>query len=142
MRDTALASLFVILAVSGAAAEDLDAVQTLNDGLTAAFNSGDSARLAQLYTDDAVLLPPGAELIKGKQKIEDYFRVALPTVTNSKFAAVQSKRLGDADVLEIGSFTARTTGADSQSIKGKFIIHWRKLASDWKIEADIWNVDN
>src|SRR5436190_1784527 len=125
MRNTALASLFVILAASGARAEDLHAVQTLNDGLAAAFNSGDSGRLAQLYADDAVLLPPGAALIKGKPKIEEYYRAALPTVTDSKFSAVESKSLGNADVLEIGTFTAKTAGSDSQPIKGKFVIHWR-----------------
>jgi uncharacterized protein (TIGR02246 family) len=142
MRNIALASLFVILVASGARAEDLHHVQTLNDGLAAAFNSGDSGRLIQLYADDAVLLPPSAELIKGKQKIEDYYRAALPTVTNSKFSADEASSLGDADVLEIGTFTAKTAGSDSRPIKGKFVIQWRKVASDWKIHADIWNADN
>ena len=115
MRNTALASLFVILAASGARAEDLHAVQALNDGLAAAFNSGDSGRLAQLYAEDAVLLPPGAELIKGKPKIEDYYRAALPTVTDSKFSAVEAKSLGDADVVEVGTFAAKTAGSELAS---------------------------
>ena len=142
MRNTALASLFVILAASGARAEDLDAVQALNDGLAAAFNSGDSGRLAQLYAEDAVLLPPGAVMIKGKPKIDDYYRAALPSVTDSTFGAVEAKSLGDADVIEVGTFAAKTAGSDSRPVKGKFVIHWRKVAGDWKIEADIWNLDD
>ena len=27
-------------------------------------------------------------------------------------------------------------------IEGKFVIHWRKMAGDWKIDADIWNTDD
>jgi uncharacterized protein (TIGR02246 family) len=141
MRNTAWASLFLILAASGARADDLSSVQALNDGLAAAFNSGDSGRLAQLYAEDAVLLPPGAALIKGKQKIEGYYQAALPTVTNSKFSALESKSLGDADILEAGTFTAKAAGAHSKPIQGKFVILWRKVATDWKIATDIWNVD-
>ena len=58
MRQAAIASVFLVGLINGAESEDLQVVQALNDGLAAAFNGGDSVRIAQLYAEDAILMPP------------------------------------------------------------------------------------
>jgi ketosteroid isomerase-like protein len=40
-------------------AQDKALIQGLNDKFAQAFNEGNAAAVAALYTDDAVILPPG-----------------------------------------------------------------------------------
>lgn len=39
----------------------------------AAFNKGDAKAVAAFYTDDAILLPPSHEIVKGPASIEKFF---------------------------------------------------------------------
>jgi len=45
-------------------------IEKLNDVWTAAFNKGDAAAVAALYTEDAYVLPPGSAMVKGRAAIE------------------------------------------------------------------------
>jgi len=40
------------------------AIQKLDDQYATAFNTGDAAAIASLYKDNAVILTPGAEMVK------------------------------------------------------------------------------
>jgi len=142
MRRAALAFLAIVLSTAGAKSDDLQIMQTLSDRLAAAFNSGDSARIAQLYSEDAILMPPGAKMIKGRDGVEKYWRTAVRTVMDSKLTAVELKSIDQAGAQEIGSFTARSRGAHPREIDGKFVILWRKAGDDWQVAVDIWNANN
>jgi len=142
MRCAALAFLAIILSAAGARSDDLQVMQTLSDRLAAAFNSGDSARIAQLYTEDAILMPPGAKTIKGRDGVEEYWSVEAHTVTDTKLTAVEVTSTDQAQAQEIGSFTARSRGARPREIGGKFVILWRKAGDDWQVAVDIWNANN
>src|SRR5262245_15452383 len=122
MRIAIYPALFLVLVVSTAKADDLQSAQTLNDGLAAAFNSDDGARLTETYTDDALLCPPGAKLIKGKDGIAQYYRTALRTITDTKFTATTARTVGDAELIEVGTFTSKTAGKHPRPIAGKFMI--------------------
>ena len=141
MRGAVVALLSLIVSVSEVRAEDLQSMQASYDGFAAAFNSGDSARLSQLYAVDAIIMPPNAKTIKGKDNIQQYYRTALGSVADSKFTTTDSKSLGDNQVLEIGTFTSKTRGAHPRLIAGKFAIVWQKADSDWKVILDIWNLN-
>jgi ketosteroid isomerase-like protein len=142
MRPVTVTLLSLMVFATGARAEDpQSSMQAANDQFTAAFNSGDSARLGQLYSEDAVLMPPSSKTIMGKTAVEEYYRTALRSVADSKFTPTDTKTLGDSDVLESGTFTAKTRGAHPRPITGKFAILWHKAGTDWKIGLDIWNTD-
>jgi ketosteroid isomerase-like protein len=141
MRIALYAALVLVLAASAAKADDLQSAETLNATLAASFNSGDSARLAGSYKGDAVLCPPGSPLVKGTSGIEHYYRAALKSIADTKFTATEAKAVGDAELIEVGTFTAKTTGQHPRPVAGKFMIEWQKVGSDWRIAADIWNLD-
>ena len=142
MRRAALAFIAIILSAAAARSDDPQVMQTLSDRLAAAFNSGDSARIAQMYTEDAILMPPGAKMIKGRDGVEKYWRSAARTVTDSKLTTVEVKSIDQAQAQEIGSFTARSRGAHPREIGGKFVILWKKAGDDWQVAVDIWNVNS
>ena len=59
---------------SPALAQNKATIEKLNDVWTAAFNKGDAAAGAALYTEDAYVLPPGSAMVKGRAAIEAFWR--------------------------------------------------------------------
>src|SRR5215217_1675267 len=47
--------------------------------LEQAFNRGDAAAVAALYTEDAILLPPGADIQSGRRSAQARWRAAYDT---------------------------------------------------------------
>ena len=55
------------LFTTGALAQSVPEMQKMADEFAAAFNKGDIATVASQYKDDAVVFPPGGDMVKGKQ---------------------------------------------------------------------------
>ena len=65
-----LAIITSLLALSlPAFAQDSGHIQMLNDQFSDAFNRGDAATLGTLYTEEAVVLPAGSPLVRGREAI-------------------------------------------------------------------------
>jgi ketosteroid isomerase-like protein len=62
--------VFLILLGSTAAAQDLAAIEQLHQKDVAAAKAGDTATLATLWTDDAVVLPPGEQPVVVSMRFE------------------------------------------------------------------------
>jgi uncharacterized protein (TIGR02246 family) len=60
------------LVAAPASAQDKATIAKLNDAWAAAFNRGDASAVAAMYTEDAFVLPPGAEMVKGRAAIEAF----------------------------------------------------------------------
>ncbi|WP_114948303.1 YybH family protein [Microvirga calopogonii] len=124
-----------------AVAQDQTTIQSLNDQFARAFNTGDIATLASLYAEDAVILPPGAEMMKGRSSIQAFWKSAAEQLGDAKLTAVDVKPLGGNAAREIGTFSLRTKGLQPQEITGKYVVVWEKVGSDWKLATDIWNMN-
>jgi len=116
------------------------AIQQLNDAWTAAFNKGDGAAVAGMYAEDAYVLPPGAEIVKGRAAIEAFWKQAVQQFGDAKLTAIDVLPLSRSAAREIGTVTL-TTKAPSQQIVGKYVVLWRKVGRDWKLATDIWNTN-
>jgi uncharacterized protein (TIGR02246 family) len=68
---------FTLLAVPAWAQSAAEAVDEGTVTFVEAFNSGDGARLAALYTEDAALLPPGADRVEGREAIAAFWQGAM-----------------------------------------------------------------
>ena len=144
MRITTIAAVFVsgcLFTPIAARAQDKATIQSLNDKFAAAFNSGDFAAVASHYTEDAVLLPPGAAMAKGRSAIQSFWKGAAEGVSDLKLTAIDVKSLGTEAAREIGSFTLTTKGQQTQEVAGKYVVVWQKVGNEWKLATDIWNTN-
>jgi uncharacterized protein (TIGR02246 family) len=120
------------------------AIEQANTKLAEALRQGDAAGMAGCYTEDATLMPNGADMIKGRPGIETYWAAAIQMGVKDVVLTVLD--LGGADdcVYEIGGVvtTVQLEGMESMEMTGKYVCVWKKMEDGtWKIHVDIWNND-
>ena len=111
--------------------------------LEQAFNRGDAAAVATLYTEDATLLPPGADILSGRGAAQARWQAAYDTgARNLSLDPVSVETWGDA-AREIGRFTLEAPGQGGQTarVEGKYVAVWRNTADGWRLDTDIWNLN-
>jgi uncharacterized protein (TIGR02246 family) len=124
-----------------AVAQDKATIQSLNDQFTRAFNTGDIAAVAAHYTEDATVLPPGAEMVMGRNAILTFWKSAAEQIDDIKLTAVDVKPLGSTAAREIGTFSLQIKGPQPQEVTGKYVVVWEKVGGEWKLATDIWNTN-
>jgi ketosteroid isomerase-like protein len=122
---------------SGSAKPERDRVRLIVAIGVAAF----IAAVAAHYTEDAVVLPPGAEMVMGRNAILTFWKAASEQIGDFKLTAVDVKPLGSDAAREIGVFSLRTKGSQAQEVTGTYVVVWEKVGADWKIATDIWNIN-
>lgn len=123
----------------GAGAQEKSEIAKLNARFADLFNKGDAAGVAALYADDAVVLPPGSGIVKGKNDIEAFWKKAAETLGDAKLTTVDVKALGPTAARETGHFSLKTKSSPPQEVVGKYVVVWEKVGAEWKLSADIWN---
>jgi uncharacterized protein (TIGR02246 family) len=140
MRRATLAAVSVLL-IAPAAAQDKATIEKLNDAFEAAFNKGDFAAIGNMYAEDAYLLPPGSEMVKGRSNVQAFWTKAGEAVGGLKLTTVDVKPLGTDAARELGTFSLMTKDQPPQQVSGKYVVVWQKIGSEWKLATDIWNSD-
>jgi uncharacterized protein (TIGR02246 family) len=139
MLRIALISALCLVAMVAARAQDKSEIEKLNARFAEHFNKGDAAGVAAMYTEDAVVLPPGAGIISGRNDIQAFWQKAAETLGDVKLTTVDVKPLGERAARETGYFSLRTKASPSQEMTGKYVVVWEKVGAEWKLSADIWN---
>jgi uncharacterized protein (TIGR02246 family) len=103
------------------------------------FNKGDFEGIAQLYTVDAIALPPGSAMVRGRAAIGAMWKDLAQQASNPKVTTLEVKRLSPSAVREIGTFSLMTKGPTPKEVSGKYLVVWEKVRGDWRLAADIWN---
>ncbi|MFC2144587.1 YybH family protein [Acidobacteriota bacterium] len=102
-----------------------------------AFGDKDIDAMTAFYAEDAVLLPPDAPAIFGRD--------AISATIQEMFAAGLAIQLEDLEIKVAGNFgykagRYRTTAEDGSLIdRGKYIEIWSKIDGNWVLHRDIWN---
>jgi len=117
------------------------AVEKLNLEFGEGFRRGDAAAVAALYTDDAVLLPPNSEIIRGRQGIEKFWRKAIQNGLKDVIMTTVELSVSGDTIHVIGDYTAKISerGHELAEEKGKYLIIGKRTAAGWKAHRDIWN---
>jgi ketosteroid isomerase-like protein len=107
------------------------------------FNRGDAAGAArQFYTRDARILPPGAEIVQGRDRIAEFWAAAAAApkmgVRRVELSTLDLQPLGDW-VYTIGR--AMLTLAGGQRATPKYVVVWKQEDGAWRRHLDIWNTD-
>jgi len=70
-------TLGILLPTTLVASEPRVHIDDISVEFVAAFNDGDGAALASLYSEDATLFPPGAERVDGRSAIQAFWQGAM-----------------------------------------------------------------
>ena len=126
-----------------ALAEDLSStVEAGNAEWNQAFNKGDAAAVAKLYTSDAKLLPPADKIVSGDTEIQAFFKSLIDAgITDHKIETVQVEEAGDKAVVA-GKWQAM--GKDVQgkaaTFKGNVMKVLKRQGDTWKTSLHTWNI--
>jgi ketosteroid isomerase-like protein len=100
------------------------------------------AKLDSVYTEDAVILPPDSQIIRGRENIKRFWsKVILKAgLGDAPLITVEAEMLGDA-AYEIGTAQLTFGGQSGTSqISVKYVVIWKQEANgSWKWHRDIWN---
>ena len=104
-----------------------------------AYRRNDAAAISGLYASDAVLLPPGHALVRGRDDIRTYWSRGM----ESGFAMDTLRiEVAPGSGYVVGRYYVPAEG-DDEAETGKFVIALRRDADGvWRITADIWNADS
>jgi uncharacterized protein (TIGR02246 family) len=107
-----------------------------------AIQEANVAGVIDVYTADATLLPPGGEIVKGRQAIEEvytnFIRIGMKDVA---FTIIELGGNGNI-AYEIGKTKVRIQSEGQAAIMDstKYLVIWKRQADNtWKVHADIWN---
>jgi ketosteroid isomerase-like protein len=97
--------------------------------------------LDNVYTTDARILPPGAEMISGRSNVKEFWKnaVASMNVKACRLETVSLEMLGDAP-YEMGRATLILE--DGGTREGKYVVVWKQEDGAWKYDVDIWNMNS
>ena len=140
MRRFTLLALCFGLLTTPALAQTTAQIQKLNDQWMA-FNKGDAAAVAAMYTIDAYVLPDGREMVKGRPAIEALWKQQMAGATVEKITTLDVKPLGGNAAREIGTATMKTKAQPPQDVVIKYAVVWQKEGGQWKLLQDIWNMN-
>ena len=98
------------------------------------------AALDEVYTAGARILPPGAEMVSGRENIKNFWKAAIEgmNVAAVKLETVDFESLGDTGI-EIGRATLMFAAAGAPPATVKYVVVWKQEDGRWKWDIDIWN---
>ena len=118
------------------------AIEQANKKFGEAVRKGDATALADLYTEDACLLPPNSEMIRGKQATQDFWGTVMKQMGLKDVILTTVELSGSEDMAnEIGNYTLKIQpeGQEPVEDKGKYVVVWKRTPEGWKLQWDIWN---
>jgi ketosteroid isomerase-like protein len=104
----------------------------------------DAAAIAELYAEDGAVMPPNAPISKGRAAVQQTWASLMGTPGfGLTFVPEQIIVSSSGDMaLDRGTYSlAVAPNGTAQTDTGKYVVVWRKVGSEWKAAADIFNSD-
>jgi ketosteroid isomerase-like protein len=116
-------------------------VQKIAPEMEAAFKARDVAKLASMYAERAILMPPNQEIVKGRAAIKCWFREPMKRPAGIKIVPTQTSVYRD-EAYQVGTFESTVQGAESANpYKSKYALILKRVRARWLVTHDIWNSD-
>lgn len=136
----ALAALLTCLALAlpalPAVAQDNPIIARMTE-FTAAYNAGDAAAIAAIYSPDGVILPPGQPAIQGREAIAAHYAQAFAAGAGDLQFRVIEIIAYEARAVEFGE-TIVTLG--DQRILGRYMHYWEAIGDEILLARDMYQV--
>lgn len=136
----------IVGAAAGAGAQKADpAVVKIRDAYVAASHARDAAKVAELYHEDAVELPPYQQPAKGRAAIRAYYEQQFKgdqvAVSNLQLQSLESRVSGDL-AYDVGTYRQTITpkGAKATEDSGNYTVIMRRGGDgQWRVAYAIYN---
>jgi uncharacterized protein (TIGR02246 family) len=124
------------------AADDAARIRAGTEAWIKAYNAGNADAITPLYAENAVVMPPGAPLARGRAAIKQFL---VKDIAGAQSAGVVLVLGSENDVAVKGDVAWH---AGTYSVKDKagatvdaggYMEVWRKAGGKWLIIRDIWN---
>lgn len=118
-------------------------IEEVNATYSKAIQEGNLAGVIAGYTDDATMVPPDGELIKGKQAIEEYYRMLFQMGMKEVVLTTIEVEGSGGTVYEIGKTRVRIQPEGQEAIQdsSKYLVIWKRQGDGtWKVHVDIWSL--
>ena len=139
-----IASAQARAATSTAGSNVRSAIEAVNARYVAMFNAGDASGFAKVYDDDATVLAPNMETLRGQAAIARWWQGGRDAgLRNVKLTTVEVYPHGN-EATEIGSYDLDIPAPGGSVVHdhGKFMVLWKRDAKgEWKWHRDIYNSD-
>ena len=122
-------------------AEDIKAINAVRMQWVDAFNQGDAAAVASLYTEEARRLPPNRQMIVGRESIQaDVQNTFDAGAGDLQLTVIELSVNGDM-AHDVGEYTLTIQPEEGEAINdsGKFVVILKRENGTWKLYVDIWN---
>lgn len=114
-----------------------DDLKMLADTFVAGGAKGDAALITSIYADDAVLMPPNAPAVRGREAIRQFWTGMLQGGTFGIALKPQSIAVHGDLAVEQGMYELTSPVQES----GKYVLVFRKQNGKWLAVSDIWNAN-
>jgi uncharacterized protein (TIGR02246 family) len=119
-----------------------EAVAANNHRFAAAAARGDPGGMAAVYADDAELLPPDTEPLRGREGIERFWRGGIEMGICGIELETLSLQASDGVAFEVGRWTLRIEPdcGETEADVGKYVVvHRRQPDGSWRRAVEIFN---
>jgi ketosteroid isomerase-like protein len=116
-------------------------IDSANRTFRAAYDKGDAAAIARLYTPHAKVFPPDADIATGRDAIQKVW--AGMSRAASRSPAWKTEEYGDV-AREVCRFTGEAPDAQKRMTKlvGGYVVIWKRISGTWMLDSDIWNLNH
>ena len=108
------------------------------------YNNGDASGVAELHSDDALVMPPNIDMVKGKMSIKKAISDEISAGATDLVFTTLDMYGNEEYVTEVGRFSlnVKDEGEIVMTDSGKYIVLWEQVSkNNWLMKADIWNSD-
>ncbi|MBL7188623.1 MAG: DUF4440 domain-containing protein [Phycisphaerae bacterium] len=118
-----------------------EGMQEINETFTEALQAGDAGTLSRVYAENALLMVPNAEVVRGRRDIEKFYQDVLGLGFHDhvyeRIALEERADLG----YEAAQFTMLTKNEQGEVIetRGKHLLILKYIDGRWWVHIDIWN---
>jgi uncharacterized protein (TIGR02246 family) len=124
---------------------DAEAAIKANDvEFAAAMGRGDVDKLLSFYADDAIVMPPNSEHVRGKAAIRAFWTGFLASAKLSG-SLIPDRIIQTGNLAaEVGHYEMTITPPGGAPIndRGNYLVTWQKIDGKWLIVADMFGTSN
>lgn len=107
-----------------------------------AINLPEPEKMEDIWTEDAIFMPQGFEIIKGKKEVVEIWKRNIKSGFRTEGQEIIELKISGDTAYEIGKhlWTVKKEGEEIKWHSSKYVHIWKKEKDGkWKLHLDIWN---